>query len=153
MRVVASRGTRKGSRQRGSRAGRLAFCGALASLLLAVCAPAAGAFAPLLGPVSATPTTNGSTLKATVYPYGLDTHYRFEYGTTTAYGTSVPAPDGDAGSAAYPTAVPVQETISGLAPNTAYHYRFAASNSDGPVSSADLQFTTTGPAPTVSDEA
>jgi hypothetical protein len=153
LRVVVSRGTREEPRRRGNGPGRLAFGGALAALLLAVWAPAASAFAPLLGPVSATPTNNGSTLKATVYPYGLDTHYRFEYGTTAAYGTSAPVPDGDAGSAAYPTAVPVQETISGLAPNTTYHYRFAASNSDGPVSSADLQFTTTGPAPTVSDEA
>jgi hypothetical protein len=153
LRVVGGQGTRMDSRQGGNRAGRLAFFGALASVLLAAWAPAAGAFAPLLGPVSATPTTNGSTLKATVYPYGLDTHYRFEYGTTAAYGTSVPVPDGDAGSAAYPTAVPVQEAISGLTPNTIYHYRFTASNADGPVSSADLQFTTTGPAPTVSDEA
>jgi len=153
LRVVGIQGWGMDPRQRASRAVRLAFFGALATLTLAVLAPAAGAFAPLLGPVSATPTTNGATLKATVYPYGLDTHYRFEYGTTAAYGTSVPVPDGDAGSAAYPTAVPVQETISGLTPNTTYHYRFAASNSDGPVSSADLQFTTTGPAPTVSDEA
>jgi hypothetical protein len=125
----------------------------LTSILLGAFPAAAGAFAPLLGPVSATPSTSGATLKANVYPYGLDTHYRFEYGTTTAYGTSVPVPDGDAGSAPYPTAVPVQQAISGLAANTTYHYRFTASNSDGPVNSADLQFTTTGPAPSVSDEA
>jgi phosphodiesterase/alkaline phosphatase D-like protein len=123
------------------------------SAVLGVFTGTAAAFAPLLGPVSATPSTGGAILKATVYPYGLDTHYRFEYGTTAAYGTSMPVPEGDAGSAAYPTAVPVQQAISGLAANTVYHYRFAASNSDGPVSSADLQFTTTGPAPIVSDEA
>jgi hypothetical protein len=131
----------------------LAVLGALTSVLLGAFPAAAGAFAPLLGPVSATPTASGATFNATVYPYGLDTHYRFEYGPTTAYGTSVPVPDGDAGSAAYPTAVPVQQTIAGLATNTTYHYRFVASNSDGPASSTDLQFTTTGPAPTVSDEA
>ena len=60
---------------------------------------------------------------------------------------------GRAGSAAYPTAVPVQQAIAGLAPSTTYHYRFVASNSDGPVNSSDLQFTTVGPAPVVSDEA
>ncbi|HEX4465110.1 MAG TPA: hypothetical protein VH042_10770 [Solirubrobacterales bacterium] len=103
--------------------------------------------------MSATPSNGGATLKATVYPYGLDTHYRFEYGATSTYGTSVPVPDGDAGSAAYPTAVPAQQAISGLAANTTYHYRFVASNSDGPINSADQQFTTTGPAPTVSDQA
>jgi hypothetical protein len=127
--------------------------GALASLLLAAFPPTASAFAPLLGPVSATPASGGATLKATIYPYGLDTHYRFEYGTTTAYGTSVPVPEGDAGSAAYPTAVQVQATASGLAANTIYHYRLVASNADGPATSADAQFTTTGPMPTVSDEA
>lgn len=143
---------RSSGRRRGS-VGLLVVLGALTSVLLGAFPAPAGAFAPLLGPVSATPSTNGATLKATVYPYGLDTHYRFEYGPTAAYGTSVPVPDGDAGSAAYPTAVSVQQAISGLAANTTYHYRFVASNSDGPAGSADLQFTTAGPAPTASDEA
>lgn len=125
----------------------------LATFSLAAFPAAANAFAPLLGPVSATPATSGATLEATIYPYGLDTKYHFEYGTTTAYGTSVPVPDGDAGSAPYPSTVSVQQTISGLAPNTTYHYRVIASNADGPATSADSQFTTTGPAPTVSDEA
>ncbi len=131
----------------------LVLLGILTGAVLGAFPAAAGAFAPFLGPVSATPSTTGATLKATVYPYGLDTHYRFEYGTTTAYGTSVPLPDGDAGSAAYPTAVPVQQAIAGLAQGTTYHYRFVASNSDGPVNSSDLQFTTSGPPPVVSDEA
>jgi hypothetical protein len=122
-------------------------------MLLAAFPPAAGAFAPLLGPVSAEPTMNGATLKATIYPYGLDTTYHFEYGPTNTYGTSTTA--SDAGSAAYPTAVPVQATISGLAANTTYHFRVVASNSDpaSPVMSSDSQFTTTGTPPTVTDEA
>ncbi len=151
--VARRRGKHSTRRWRGDGTCLLVVLGALTSALFGAFPAAAGAFAPLLGPISATPSTNGATLKETVYPYGLDTHYRFEYGTTNAYGTSMPVPDGDAGSAAYPTAVPVQQTISGLAANTTYHYRFAASNSDGPVNSADLQFTTTGPAPIVSDEA
>jgi hypothetical protein len=146
-------GKQSDQRQRRNRAFPLILLGVLAVAMLGAFAPAASAFAPFLGPVSATPATTGATLKATVYPYGLDTHYRFEYGTTTAYGTSVPVPDGDAGSAPYPTAVPVQQAIAGLAQGTTYHYRFVASNSDGPVNSSDLQFTTTGPAPVVSDEA
>lgn len=151
--VAPAEGKRWDRRHRRNRVFPLVLLGILASAALGVFpAAAAAAFAPFLGPVSATPSTVGATLKATVYPYGLDTHYRFEYGTTTAYGTSVPVPDGDAGSAAYPTAVPVQQAIAGLTPSTTYHYRFVAFNSDGPINSSDLQFTTIGPAPVVSDE-
>jgi phosphodiesterase/alkaline phosphatase D-like protein len=131
----------------------LVLIGVLVCLLLAAAPPTASAFAPLLGPASATPTSSGATLKATIYPYGLDTHYRFEYGATTAYGASVPVPEGDAGSEPYPYAVEVEDTISGLAANATYHYRLVASNASGPASSGDLQFTTTGPPPTVSDQA
>jgi hypothetical protein len=152
LKITHTRGKRWDRRRRGNRLLSLVLLGVLASAMLGASPATAGAFAPFLGPVSATPSMAGATLKATVYPYGLDTHYRFEYGTTTAYGTSVPVPDGDAGSAAYPTAVPVERAIAGLAPSTTYHYRFVASNSDGPVNSSDLQFTTIGPAPVVSDE-
>lgn len=152
LKITRTRGRRWERRRRGNRVLPLVLLGISASAMLAAFPVTAGAFAPFLGPVSATPSTVGATLKATVYPYGLDTHYRFEYGTTTAYGTSAPVPDGDAGSAAYPTAVPVERAIAGLAPSTTYHYRFVASNSDGPVNSSDLQFTTIGPAPVVSDE-
>lgn len=151
--AARAQGKRSDRRQRRSTALPLVLLAILTVAMLGAFPPAAGAFPPFLGPVSATPATTGATLKATVYPYGLDTHYRFEYGTTTAYGTSVPVPDGDAGSAAYPTAVPVQQAIAGLAQGTTYHYRFVASNSDGPVNSSDLQFTTAGPPPVVSDEA
>jgi len=152
LRRACAQGKRSDRQHRLNRIVSLVLLAILASAMLGSFPSATGAFAPFLGPVSATPSTTGATLKATVYPYGLDTHYRFEYGTTTAYGTSVPVPDGDAGSAAYPTAVPVQQAVAGLAPSTTYHYRFVASNSDGPVNSSDLQFTTTGSAPIVSDE-
>lgn len=151
--IVCVDGKNSNRSQRRDRARLLALLGAVASLLLAALPSAASAFVPLLGATSATPTSSGATLKATIYPYGLDTHYRFEYGTTTSYGASAPVPEGDAGSAPYPTAVPVETTISGLAANTTYHFRLVASNADGPASSGDSQFTTTGPAPTVSDEA
>jgi hypothetical protein len=108
--------------------------------------------APLLGPVTATPSMTGATLKATIYPYGADTHYRFEYGPTGAYGTSVPVPDGDAGSADYPTAVSETQTIAGLSPGTTYHFRLVASNSVGPATgpeATDKTFTTTATPPVV----
>jgi hypothetical protein len=124
------------------------------ALALAAFPALAGAItlAPLLGPVTATPSMTGATLKATIYPYGADTHYRFEYGPTSGYGTSVPVPDGDAGSAAYPTAVQEMQTIAGLSPNTTYHYRLVASNSVGPATgpeAADKTFTTTATPPSV----
>jgi hypothetical protein len=151
--IVRAEGECTGRPRRRSRFRLLVLFGAAASLLLCSSAPVASAFAPLLGATSATPTSSGATLKATIYPYGLDTRYRFEYGTTTAYGTSVPVPEGDAGSTPYPGTAQVEATISSLAANTTYHFRLVASNADGPASSGDSQFTTTGPAPTVSDEA
>lgn len=131
---------------------RIVLLASLAVIALAALPSTAAAFAPLLGPVTATPSSNGATLEATIYPYGLDTHYHFEYGPTTSYGTSVPVPDGDAGSAAYPTAVQEQATISGLTTGTTYHFRVVASNADGTAPLTDHQFTTTAPAPTVTDE-
>ncbi len=153
LELVYVHGGRSDGRWRRDRALLLALLGALASLSIAAFPPAAGAFAPFLGPVSATPTESGATLKATIYPYGLDTHYRFEYGATNAYGSSAPVPEGDAGSAPYPGTSQAQATITGLAANTTYHFRVVATNVDGPATSSDAQFTTTGVAPTVSDEA
>jgi phosphodiesterase/alkaline phosphatase D-like protein len=151
--IVRMEGRQGGRSRQRKRLRLLALLGVAASLLLAVVPSATSAIAPLLGPTSAAPTASGATLHGTIYPYGLDTHYRFEYGTTTAYGTSVPVPDGDAGSEPYPYSVAVEAPISGLTANTTYHYRLVASNASGPASSGDLQFTTTGPPPIVSDEA
>jgi hypothetical protein len=139
------------------RALRALLCVAAIAASLAAFPAFAGAvtLAPLLGPVTATPTTTGATLRATIYPYGADTHYRFEFGRTTAYGTSAPVPDGDAGSAAYPATVSEMETISGLDSGTTYHYRLVASNSLGSATgpeAADKTFTTTATPPTVADD-
>jgi hypothetical protein len=133
------------------------LCAATVALAMAAFPAFAGAvtLAPLLGPVTATPGMTSAELKATIYPYGADTHYRFEYGTTSSYGTSVPTPDGDAGSAAYPATVSEMQTISGLQPNTTYHYRIVASNSLGSATgpeAADKTFTTTGTPPVVTAE-
>ena len=128
---------------------RIGLCLALAGLILALFPPFAAAITakPLFGTVSATPSSGGATLTGTVYPYGLDTHYHFEYGTTTSYGTNVPMPEGDLGAAEYPTTAQAQQTVSGL--SGTYHYRLVASNSAGTTMSTDQTFTTTGPPPTV----
>jgi hypothetical protein len=77
-----------------------------------------------------------------VNPRNSQATYWFEYGTTTAYGSSVPtSEDGDAGAG--PTEVVVSREISGLSPNTTYHYRVVAeSASSVPVFGGDMTFAT-----------
>ena len=81
-----------------------------------------------------------ATVNARVNPNGWKTTYRFEYGTTTAYGSFAPAPDGSAGNGS--TAVDVSATLRGLLPSTTYHYRLVATNRVGTTVSADRTFTT-----------
>ncbi len=71
--------------------------------------------------------TTSVTLNGTVNPNGSDTSYRFEYGTTDAYGESTPTQD--AGSAS--GAMQVTASVTGLKPNTAYLVRLVATNSSG----------------------
>jgi hypothetical protein len=153
MRLAAAMNRDRGSRGR-TRARRLgAALGATLLLALAAGPAAASAFAPLVVGVSATPSANGAGLSGTIYPYGLETTYRYEYGPTASYGTNVPVPDGDAGAAAYPATVAVPEEISGLPAHATYHFRLLAHSTEGTTASADQTFTTTGPKPSVSSEA
>jgi hypothetical protein len=82
-----------------------------------------------------------ATLNGTVNPNGADTTYHFVYGTTTSYTQSTPALDAGAGRAG----VAVSASLSGLQPDTTYHYELVASNGPGPASGADGTFTTSGP--------
>jgi tripartite motif-containing protein 71 len=75
-----------------------------------------------------------------VDPESSATTYRFEYGTDTEYGSSVPLPDGSVGSG--PSKVFVAEQIAGLQPGTTYHYQLVAENSAGTAESGDYTFTT-----------
>jgi Ca2+-binding RTX toxin-like protein len=84
--------------------------------------------------------SSGATLNAKVDPEGLATTYRFEYGTTTAYGTSVPFTAKSAGSGA--TAVAGNQAVTGLAAGTTYHYRVVAASEIGQSFGEDLTFTT-----------
>ena len=85
-------------------------------------------------------TATSATLQAQLNPLAADSSYHFDYGTSSAYGASVPVPDGGIGSGS--DDVPVNQHLSGLAPNTAYHYRVTVSNSFGTLHSADHTFTT-----------
>jgi RHS repeat-associated protein len=71
-------------------------------------------------------TATGALLQATIEPMGLDAHYYFEYGKTTAYGSKAPAAPADAG---VPIAS-VSQSVDGL-PAGLYHYRVVATNSAG----------------------
>jgi hypothetical protein len=88
-----------------------------------------------------------ATLNATVNPNGQtvsDCH--FEYGTTTAYGSSAPCSPSP-GSGTSPVAV--SASVSGLAANTTYHFRISATNPRGTSTGGDEAFKTLPNAPTV----
>jgi hypothetical protein len=103
---------------------------------------------PVISEAQATEITAGSAiLKAKVDPRGVTvTACRFEYGTSTAYGTTVPCQPAGPGAGTSP--VPVSAAIAGLSANTTYHWRLLASDANGTATGADHTFiyATEGPA-------
>jgi streptogramin lyase/phosphodiesterase/alkaline phosphatase D-like protein len=95
--------------------------------------PATAEGATLLEPEEA-------TLNGIVNPQGSSTTYTFEYGLTTAYGSTVPASPASAGSGA--EAVSVAQKITGLKVSTKYNYRIVATNATGTFYSPNESFTT-----------
>jgi hypothetical protein len=92
--------------------------------------------------VSATSTT----FNASVNPNNASTEVKFEYGTDLNYGkeaTGTPSPVQGTNN------VNVDAVVTGLVPNTLYHYRVVGTNSGGTTRGADQTFTTSGVAPTV----
>jgi NHL repeat len=85
-------------------------------------------------------TTSEVKLGALVNPGGIGASYRFEYGTTTAYGHTAPFPEGDAGTGLKSRTV--WAGPSGLQPGTTYHYRVVVKNELGEVTGEDKTFTT-----------
>lgn len=81
-----------------------------------------------------------ATLNAGINPNGTATSYQFEYGTTTSYGKVVPASPKGIGTGT--TEVAVSEALSGLSPNTTYHFRVSATNEAGTTKGEDRTFTT-----------
>ncbi len=84
--------------------------------------------------------TSEAKLGALVDPGGIAASYRFEYGPTSAYGSSTPFPEGSVGEGV--ESHTVWTGSSGLAPGTTYHYRVVASNELGTVYGPDQTFTT-----------
>jgi hypothetical protein len=89
------------------------------------------------GSVSGIGTTT-ATLNGSVNPRGKATMYRFERGTTTAYGSPTTATSAGSGTVAQA----VTATLTGLSPRTTYHVRLVAANSDGTTNGLDVVFTT-----------
>jgi hypothetical protein len=76
------------------------------------------------------------TLEAKINPSGFGTSYRFEWGTTTAYGHVAPIEfEPFLGSGTEP--ILVKTKLTGLSPAGTYHYRVVATNSQGASESPD----------------
>ncbi|TAK08866.1 MAG: hypothetical protein EPO39_03635, partial [Candidatus Manganitrophaceae bacterium] len=87
------------------------------------------------GAAASSVTSSAATLSGAVDPSGAATTAWFEYGTTTAYGSSTPP-------VSFSAANPLSATLSGLSPQTLYHFRIAARNAGGTSTSLDSTFTT-----------
>jgi hypothetical protein len=83
-------------------------------------------------------TSAQATLNATVNPNAAEvTECKFEYGTTTSYGQSAPCMPSP-GSGTSPVAV--SASVTGLSPNTTYHFRISATSSGGTSKGSDQTF-------------
>jgi PKD repeat protein len=93
--------------------------------------------------VSTLPATNitktSATLNGTVNPNGATATVTFEYGITSAYGSTINAtPYSVSGNTTWSETA----ALTGLDSNTVYHYRIRAVNSLGTSYGADVAFTT-----------
>ncbi len=79
-----------------------------------------------------------AALNGSVNPDGVETSYHFEYGPTSAYGSSTSSGSAGAGSGSVPETAGVSE----LEPGTTYHYRLVATNIWGTSYGGDATFTT-----------
>lgn len=85
-------------------------------------------------------TSDGATLNCKINPEGQETTYRFEYGPTTSYGSSVPTPEASAGSVTGQQNI--AQAITGLKSGTTYHFRIVATSDNGTSYGTDYTFST-----------
>ncbi|MFT3864534.1 MAG: fibronectin type III domain-containing protein [Solirubrobacterales bacterium] len=109
---------------------------------------ARGADKTFLVPSAPTVTTGAAenvdetkaVLTGSIEGHGEQTSYQFEYGTTTSYGSLAPATEEELTDET--GAAEASEAITGLTPDTTYHYRLIATNAAGTSVGADQTLTT-----------
>ena len=96
---------------------------------------------PLIGAHGVTNlSTSHTDLTAYVDPNSFETSYQFEYGKTTKYGSKIPSAFEGIGSGTQ--ALFCWNEITGLEPDTTYHFRIAVTYGGNTVYSPDEAFTT-----------
>ena len=95
-------------------------------------------------------TASGATLNGTVNANNNSTTVTFQYGLTTAYGSTVTADQSPVTGNSLTT---VNKAITGLTPNTTYHFQVFGVNSGGGANGGDLTFTTSAAGPTAQTNA
>lgn len=81
-----------------------------------------------------------ATLNGTVSSNGASTTVTFDYGTTTAYGSTATATQSPLAAGA--TATAVSAAVTGLTCGATYHFRVSGTNSIGTTNGSDATFTT-----------
>ncbi len=89
--------------------------------------------------------TSSATLNGTIDPGGVSSTYHFEYGTDTNYGTQSSESDPLGGTGA----VAATGAVTGLSPNTTYHFRIVGHNGSGSITGNDQTLTTDPVPPTL----
>jgi hypothetical protein len=117
----------------------------LATFLLAVSLAAAASPVVTAEPATSVRTTT-ATVNGAVNPEGVELEEcEFDYGTTSAYGQSVPCAETTSEIGAGTSPVPVHADLSGLTLGAAYHFSLRAKGEGSSSSSADMAFTLQGP--------
>ena len=116
----------------------VALCSVSAVLLVCGVAPVEAAVPTVVNESISKAGTSSVTLTATIEVFGVLSSYHYEYGPTTAYGSttrvvSLGAPTARVGS-------PAQ--VEGLQPGTLYHFRIVVESEEGVVQGSDATFST-----------
>ncbi len=113
-----------------------AASGTVSEILIAAAAPPSAVTDPASAVAQA-----AAALNATVNPNGSAvTECKFEYGTSTSYGSSVPCSPAASELGSGESPVAVSAAVTGLAPKTTYHFKITARNAVGPSNGADQTF-------------